>query len=79
MKAQNLLYTLHDEVNKNNARIEESIKQNNLQAKNANADSLSQKTSLTKSHMIIFFFFTEIPMALDSHANKIDESRTKYQ
>jgi hypothetical protein len=68
MKAHNLLHTLYHEVVQNKARIEESIKQNNLQAKNANADSLSQKTSLTKSHMIIFFFFfTEIPMALDSH------------
>jgi hypothetical protein len=48
-KAQRLLvHTLLDEVNKDKARIEESIKQNNLQAENAKADSLSEKRPTTR-------------------------------
>jgi hypothetical protein len=39
---------LLDEVNKDKARIEESIKQNNLQAENAKADSLSEKRPTTR-------------------------------
>jgi hypothetical protein len=76
-KAQSLLHTLLDEVNQDKARIEESIKQKNLQAENAKADLLSEKRPSTRrSHTN---FFTEISMALDSHANNMDKSCTKYQ
>jgi hypothetical protein len=76
-KAQSLLHTLLDEVNKDKAQIEESIKQKNLPVENAKADSLSDKRPSTRrSHTI---FFMEISMALGSHVNKIDESHTKYQ
>jgi hypothetical protein len=54
-KAQNLSHTLYNEVTQDKARIEESIKQNHLQAENAKADSLSEETSLTKSHIIFFY------------------------
>jgi transcription termination factor NusB len=47
-KAQSLLHTLLDKVNKDKARIEELIKQKNLQGENAKADSLSEKRPSTR-------------------------------
>jgi hypothetical protein len=50
IKAQSLLHTLYHGVTQDKARIEESIKQNNLHAENAKSDSLTEKIPLMKSH-----------------------------
>jgi hypothetical protein len=64
-KAQSLLHTLLDEVNKDKAQIEELIKQKNLQAENAKADSLSEKRPSTRrSHKFFSWRFQWLLIAM---------------
>jgi hypothetical protein len=63
-KAQSLLHTLLDEVDKDKARIKESIKQKNLQVENAKADLLSEKRPSTRRSQFFSWRFQWLLIAM---------------